>query len=379
LLKFYKLKIKIPAILSVLLVLDGILHIFMSVLPLFENKFHILYEIKTNIFPQSCQNLGIIIGVFLGFCLIFISKGVCDGKRKSWLIAIIIILIFILDNFLHYSVIKAAVINITLLIILLASYRLFHLKSINNSMLYKQLAAWVSVIVALSYGTFGSYILRDQFTNIKTVTDAFYFTIVTYATVGYGDIIPLTQEAKLFTVTMIFVGMGSFITTLSFLIAPIVQNRMGGIFKIMRKITNLHDHTIICGYTKLTKVLIQNYQKTDKPFIVIDESSEKLSDIDPDINKIVGNTSCEQTFIDARLSHAKAVICAFDEDSDNILTILTVKEMLDEMKNIKIKLISRIENESNIEKAKKLGVTDVVSPTTMAALSIIEMSDTQRF
>ncbi|MCP4179343.1 MAG: hypothetical protein GY756_16415 [bacterium] len=376
--KLYRFKIKIPAILSVLLVLDGILHIFMSVLPLFENKYHVFYEIKINIFPQSCQNLGIIIGVFLGFCLIFTSKGIYESKRKSWLTAIIILTIFILDNSLHYSAVKAIVINITLLAILLMSYRLFHLKSINNTMLYKQLVAWASVITALSYGTFGSYILRAQFNNIKTITDSFYFTVVTYATVGYGDILPQTQEAKLFTVTMILVGLGSFITTLSFLIAPMVQNRMGGILKIMRKITNLHDHTIICGYTKLSKVLIQNYQKAEKPFIVIDESFEKIPDINPDINKIAGSTSCEQTFINARLAHAKAVICAFDEDSDNILTILTVKEMLDKMKNIKIKLISRIENESNIEKAKKLGVTDVVSPTTMAALSIIAMSDTKK-
>ena len=345
---------------------------------LFENEFHVLYEIKTNIFPQGCQNLGIIVGVFLGFCLIFTSKGVFESKRKSWLISIIILLIFILDNYFYHSVIKAFIFNISLLIILLVSYKLFHLKSTNNTILYKQMVAWVSVIAALSYGTFGSYILRAQFSNIKTVTDAFYFTIVTYATVGYGDIGPLTQEAKLFTVTMILVGLGSFITTLSFLVAPIVQNRMGGILKIMRKITNLHDHTIICGYTKLSKVLIQNYQKTDKPFIVIDESLGKFPDIDPDINKIIGSTSSEKTFYDARLAHAKAVICAFDEDSDNILTILTVKEMLDKMKDIKIKLISRIENESNIEKAKKLGVTDVVSPTTMAALSIIAMSDTKK-
>ena len=83
----------------------------------------------------------------------------------------------------------------SLLVLLLITHRLFKEKS-ERRIGYQQLLALTSVLLALSYGMVGSYILRDQFANLKTWLDALYFTVVTYATVGYGDITPLTPQAK---------------------------------------------------------------------------------------------------------------------------------------------------------------------------------------
>ncbi|WP_325100629.1 ion channel [Francisella tularensis] len=52
----------------------------------------------------------------------------------------------------------------------------------------------------MSYSVLGLYYLRDEFDGIKNISDAVYFTIVTFSTVGYGDIHPITEEAKLFTI-----------------------------------------------------------------------------------------------------------------------------------------------------------------------------------
>ena len=54
----------------------------------------------------------------------------------------------------------------------------------------------ISIIIALGYGIVGSYFLRDQFNNLKTLADAVYFTMVTYSTVGYGDIKPMKKGSK---------------------------------------------------------------------------------------------------------------------------------------------------------------------------------------
>jgi voltage-gated potassium channel len=141
----------------------------------------------------------------------------------------------------------------------------------------------------------------------------------------------------------------------------------------MKRINDIHNHVIICGYTNLSKALIKKFKENNVPFIILENSIEKRAELEEDYMTIHSVTYQKETFINARINHAKSVICAFESDSENILTILTVKEVLEEIGNKKVKLISRIDYEENIQKAEKLGVTNIVSPTTMAAASIYEI------
>ena len=48
--------------------------------------------------------------------------------------------------------------------------------------------------------------------------DAYYFSVVTLATVGYGDIVPKTPFGKLFTTFYIFAGVGIITTFITYTI-----------------------------------------------------------------------------------------------------------------------------------------------------------------
>ncbi len=81
-----------------------------------------------------------------------------------------------------------------------------------------------------------------NFKAIKDWPDALYFTVVTYSTVGYGDITPLTEEARLFVVSMIFIGLGAFAGILTFIVGSLV-NRIQNLLNVFNKGKKQHERS----------------------------------------------------------------------------------------------------------------------------------------
>jgi voltage-gated potassium channel len=75
------------------------------------------------------------------------------------------------------------------------------------------------------YGTVGACALRDDFEGVVTLLDAFYFAVVTMSTVGYGDMTPTSQVARLFGLSFLVVGTASFAVALGALLGPAIQAR----------------------------------------------------------------------------------------------------------------------------------------------------------
>ena len=163
-------------------------------------------------------------------------------------------------------------------------------------------------------------------------------------------------------------------TTLTFVFAPMVENKLKGIFNIMEKITNIKDHVIICGYTKLSKAIIANLNKNNIPYIVIDISAERAGELkEINANFIIGSPSMKDVLHKANIENAKAVMCVYENDAENIITIMAVKDILSQIKRGKeIKITTRVENDYNIEKYNLIGVDKIVSPFVLVADSMLD-------
>ncbi len=96
--------------------------------------------------------------------------------------------------------------------------------------------ALVAVIFASLYGVVGTYILRTEFNGVHSWVDAFYFTVVTYSTVGYGDITPISPVARLFSTTMILFGLSSFATAMSVYLGPLLDKKTKGVVGAFKRI-----------------------------------------------------------------------------------------------------------------------------------------------
>jgi voltage-gated potassium channel len=129
-----------------------------------------------------------------------------------------------------------------------------------------QLAAGVALVTALSYGTFGSYALREEFDGIANLTDAFYYTIVTASTVGYGDVTaaPASELGKLFSISVLLINVAAFAVALGVLLTPAIEAQLS---KALGRMTDsqfnlLDEHVVILGYGDLTEPIIETSATT---------------------------------------------------------------------------------------------------------------------
>ena len=370
------IKYLIPRLLALVIVLNGILYILTTMLASVDDSFFLkaVHDADYVLNATTTRHLSGLVGLFFGFYLIIIGKGLFHRYRRSWWMAVITLTLLIFNSFTLTAIPALGYLSIGLLVFMLASYRLFPEHPPYALMSYQKIVAWLSILLAVAYSVLGCYMLRSEFNNLKTWTDAVYFTFVTFSTVGYGDISPITQNAKYFTVSIIVIGLGSFATALSFIIGPMIELRMKGVMNIMKKVTDLSNHVILCGYTAVSKALIADLEKDEIPFVFIEKRADAVLELQNLGYKIIPGTSSQTaSFEQARLEKATAVICAYDDDADNILAILTINGLLQTHPNNKLKIMARIEHEENIDKVKSLNVDHIVSPATMAAQALMDV------
>ena len=122
-------------------------------------------------------------------------------------------------------------------------------------------------------GTIG-YVLIDNYTWFN----AFYMTIITVATVGYGEVEPLSNSGKIFTAFLILTSFGTFAYAVSSITKFVFDGEFNDFYKnrkLNASIDKLSDHIIICGYGRNGRQAAQVLKKHNQRFVVI-ENDQKL-------------------------------------------------------------------------------------------------------
>ena len=232
------------------------------------------------------------------------------------------------------------------------------------------------LVFALLYGSLGVYLLRNDFNGIKNLGDAIYFTIVTYSTVGYGDIYPQTFAAKCFVISMIVIGLIVFTSSITLIAYKVNMHLKKVLYNINKGKVGMTNHIILSGYGIVAKMLIQRYQKENQEFLVID--TDKVVDHDRqlliDDNRLLiapyfGNSN---TLMKAQAELASKIMVCFETDEATIVGVMNTKEYL-ELKKLAIqpKIVALILYQENINKAIRAGADEVIAPYILAAEKIL--------
>ena len=173
---------------------------------------------------ESLAQLG---GVLFAFALGVAAVGLQRRKRLAWLVAVVAI-----PALATLPLITFQPTDVPLLLAIAVTFSL-HVRNRNEfrqslDLSPLQIASLSAIFGVVLYGTIGSYGLREQFRGISTWGDAFYFVIVTIATVGYGDITPTSLVAKWFSLSIILFGTGAFTVAVGALIGPAIRDSMAG-------------------------------------------------------------------------------------------------------------------------------------------------------
>lgn len=221
----------------------------------------------------------------------------------------------------------------------------------------KKISSMASMVLSLLlFGTIGYMILLEV-----NLIDALYMTVITISTVGYGEISQMDNEAKLFSILLIFISLG----TVGYLFSSIVSSLLEGDLKLAwrrknmeKNISSLKNHYIICGAGETGLNAIKQFEKSNVQFVVIDKDEKVVNKLlEDNILVIHGDSTDESVLEKAKLRDAKGFISTLPDDADNVYTILTARSKSDELY-----IVSRAIEKNAASKLIKAGANNTISP-----------------
>lgn len=190
--------------------------------------------------------------------------------------------------------------------------------------------------------------------------DALYMTVITISTVGFGEIGTTSNWSELFSIVMIFLGVGTVGYAFTTIVAMFVEGKVKDLWKgskMDKKISALNNHYIICGSGELAEVIIKKFIDENLDFVVVTDNREDLDDYSHhDILVVEGNSTEESVLEQCGIEKAKGLVSALDSEVDNIVTVLTARNL-----NKTIYIIANAITKSGSEKLLKVGANKTLS------------------
>ncbi len=244
---------------------------------------------------------------------------------------------------------------------MLLKYKLF-------SKIYFALGLLILIIV----GSTLSFMAIEGWTWI----DAFYQTIITVSTVGFGEVHPLSYYGKLYTAILIITSFGTFAYAISSITSYIVTGDYKKYFKDyknMKEINHIFNHVIVCGYGRVGQKTIETLKAHNESFIVLENDPKIIDEFREkgDIVYIQGNATEDEVLIKAGVHKAKALITALPSDADNLFVVLSAKDL-----NHKLKVISRASKPATKRKLKMAGADNVIMPDSLGGSHMAQLVST---
>ena len=199
-----------------------------------------------------------------------------------------------------------------------------------------------------------------------------YMTVVTTFTVGYGEMVPIvTTTDRVYTMIVILIGIGTIGYALSQMTAFIVEGDLRNILgrrKMEKRIVVLHDHFLVCGSGDVGHYVIDELFATKRSLVVIDTDEEHLKKVvgDRPILYIVGDATDEEVLIHAGAKVAAGVICALQNDRDNLVLAMTCRQI-----NPKLRIVAKAHDIKLLERLRHAGADAVVSPQFIGGLRLV--------
>lgn len=228
------------------------------------------------------------------------------------------------------------------------------------------LSAFALLLAALAGGTLGYAFIEGW-----SLWDAFYMTVTTVATVGYREVHPLSRAGQVFTVFLVFGGVGTALYTLSAFVSVFVEGGWSSYIqqrRHKRMINNLSDHYVVCGFGRIGSIVANEFRRQKTPYVIVDRNPDRVREATAGGHlAIEGDASREDTLRRLGIERARGLVAAVGTDAENVYAVLTARVMKNDLF-----IIARAEGEDSLQKLKKAGADRVISPYRIGALQIAQ-------
>ncbi len=196
--------------------------------------------------------------------------------------------------------------------------------------------------------------------------DAVYMTAISLTTVGFQEVHPLSEHGKIFTIFLITLGVGLFFYAVGSMAEGLIEGHLKGLIgrrRMLKKISKLERHYIVCGFGRLGKVICNELQVRQKPLVVIDNKQSSVQKAEKrGLLWILGDATVDEVLINAGIKRAKGLISVLNTDAANIYITISAKFL-----NPDLTIVTRAENENAEKKMFQVGATKVISPYKIGA------------
>jgi voltage-gated potassium channel len=202
-----------------------------------------------------------------------------------------------------------------------------------------------------------------------SVLDAVYMSVITISTVGFAEVKPLSPAGRVFTIGLIVTGVGSAIYLFTVIGELVIEGRLReflGKGAMNRKIHNLQEHVIVCGFGRFGRAVVEELSHNAVPMVVIEADSTRQAELDAaGALHVIGSALEESVLEDAGVGSARALIVATGSDADNVYITLSARE-----KNPKILIYARGDSDAGLRRLRLAGADQVVAAYQWAGMRI---------
>ncbi|SFT88161.1 voltage-gated potassium channel [Lishizhenia tianjinensis] len=246
-----------------------------------------------------------------------------------------------------------------------------------HKLYYRLLYSISLIIVCILIGILG-YVGLEGYDTL----DAFYMTMITISTVGFGEVQSLSPHGKIFTSLLIIMSLGTF----AYAITSLSSYLFGGDFRKLRKaimekrkIDALKNHVVICGFGRVGRQVAEDFARTNQSFVVVELDPARVVKYEEDenYNFVVGDATVDENLVNANLENAKAIITCMPSDANNVYVVLAAREM-----NKNIQIIARASKNETYNKLKIAGANSVIMPDSVGGshmASLVVRPDVMEF
>lgn len=250
--------------------------------------------------------------------------------------------------------------TLVLVIALIVYWRRFDRASVTAGSLF----ALVSVLSLLIYAVFGTLYLGNEFNPpILDAGTAFYFSIVSMSTVGYGDITPHTITARLFTASIIILGITVFATSISAIAGPVIGGNLKRLVKGRFSTAMRKNHIIIAGETPLALSVYDGLRRRGEEVTVIVPAGAP-QEYPAAADLIEGDPSSVEVLRAAGVTRARYVLALRADDAENAFIVLAAKEATGDSG---AKTVALVNTSKHLEKIRRVQPDMVFSVQLLGA------------
>lgn len=236
----------------------------------------------------------------------------------------------------------------------------------------KQLSVPIGIVAAaLAIGTTGYWLLWHN--QGGTWLDALYMTVITIATIGFGEVKPLDSAGRIFTIAITILGTGSLVYVLGSLMEYVVQIQLNDLPAKRRKerlLKMLDKHTILVGFGRVGRKAAAELKAARQSFVVIDGTEAGVASAENEGYLCVwGDATEDEVLLQAGVDRASVIVVATGNDATNVYIVLSARSL-----NPDVFIVARAEEEQSIPKLLKAGANKAINPHAIGGHRLADMA-----